>query len=96
MAFILVLNLLISKAYSFDDCQIVVLHVQSKRSGSMAALQAAHGSRHDFFIIYKTFCVAARVFVGFRWRAVVFCNCTMAGQKSGAHGNPLADVPGSC
>jgi len=66
MAFILVLNLLISKAYSFDDCQIVVLHVQSKRSGSMAALQAAHGSRHDFFIIYRTFCGAARVCVAFQ------------------------------
>jgi len=66
MAFILVLSLLISKAYSFDDCQIVVLHVQSKRSGSMAALQAAHGSRHDFFIIYRTFCGAARVCVAFQ------------------------------
>jgi hypothetical protein len=96
MAFILVLNLLISKAYSFDDCQIVVLHMQSKASASMAALQAMHGSRHDFFIIYKTFCAALRVCVAFRREAVAFCICTIAGQKNAAHGNPLADVPGSC
>jgi hypothetical protein len=96
MAFILVLSLHISKAYSFDDCQIVVLHVQSKDSAGMAALQALHGSRHDFFIIYRTFCGAAWVCVAFQRRPVAFCNCTMTGQKNPAHGNPLADVPCSC
>jgi hypothetical protein len=96
MAFILVLSLLISKAYSFDDCQIVLLHVQSKAGAGMAALQALHGSRHDFFIIYKPFCVDVQVCVAILLCPVVFCNCTMLGQSLGARGNPLADVPGSC
>jgi hypothetical protein len=55
MAFILVFSLHKSKAYSFDECQIVVLQVQGKASASMAALQVAHGSRHDFFIFYRMF-----------------------------------------
>jgi hypothetical protein len=96
MAFILVLSLHISKAYSFDDCQIVVLHVQSKDGAGMAALQALHGLRHDFFIIYRSFCVAVWIFVAFRRLLVAFCNCTMAGQKNRGRGNPLADVPCSC
>jgi hypothetical protein len=96
MAFILVLRLLISKAYSFDDCQIVVLHVQSKASAGMAALRAAHGWRHDFFIIYRTFCAAAQVPVAFLRRLVAFCKRIMSGCRRHAHGNPLADVPFSC
>jgi hypothetical protein len=96
MAFILVYLLLISKAYSFDDRQISVLRVQSKASAGMAALQATHGSRHDFFIIYKTFRAELLVCVGFTHRLVVFCRCTMTGQKGRANGKALADVPGSC
>jgi hypothetical protein len=81
MAFILVFILHISKAYSFDDCQIVVLHVQSKASQGMAALRAAHGWRHDFFIFTRMFRVEGAVCVAFLRRPVVFCGCIMIGHR---------------
>jgi hypothetical protein len=96
MAFILVFSLLISKAYSFDDCQIVVLHVQGKASQGMAALRGAHGSRHDFFIFYRTFCLAGSIRVAFLRPLVVFCKCIMDRRVAGGRGKPLADVPFSC
>jgi hypothetical protein len=93
MAFILVFNLLISKAHSFDDCQIVVLHVQSKASQGMAALRGAHGSRHDFFIFNRMFCLAVLIRVAFLRRPVAFCKCIRIRRWRGVGGNPLADVP---
>jgi hypothetical protein len=42
MACILVFTLLITEASSSVTCQIVVLHTQSKRRYSMAALQPLH------------------------------------------------------
>jgi hypothetical protein len=96
MACILVFNLLISKAHSFDDCQIVVLHVQSKASQGMAALRGAHGWRHDFFIFNKTFCFATLIRVAFLRRLVAFCKCTRTERWRRGGGNPLADVPFSC
>jgi hypothetical protein len=96
MAFILVFKLLISKAYSFDDCQIVVLHVQSKAGASMSALQRAHGSRHDFFIFYKMFRAARAGSVAFLRRPVGFCKCTSGGRHIGVPRKPLANVPFSC
>jgi hypothetical protein len=73
MAFILVFSLHISKAYSFDDCQIVVLHVQGKASAGMAALRGTHGCRHDFFIFSRTFRVGATFGVAFLRQSVAFC-----------------------
>jgi hypothetical protein len=96
MAFILVFSLLNPKAYSFDDCQIVVLHVQGKASQGMAALRGAHGSRHDFFIFYKPFCIAVSIRVAFLRQPVVLCNSIMDGRLACGHGKPLADVPFSC
>jgi hypothetical protein len=55
MAFILVFILLNSKAYSFDACQIVLLHVQSKRSQSMAALQPMHDFGRNYVIFFSAF-----------------------------------------
>jgi hypothetical protein len=55
MAFILVLTLHKSKAYSFDDCQIVVLRVQSNRRTSKAAMQALHDGWQNFVISIKCF-----------------------------------------
>jgi hypothetical protein len=80
MAFILVLKLLISKACPFMLCQIVLLHVQSKARPGMAALQWTHGLRHDFFIIYRMFCVRSADIVAFLRRLVAFCRCIIAGQ----------------
>jgi hypothetical protein len=96
MAFILVFSLLNPKAYSFDDCQIVVLHVQGKARQGMAALRGAHGSRHDFFIFYKPFCFAGCVCVAFLRPSVAFCKCIMDGRLARGRGKPLADVPFSC
>jgi hypothetical protein len=77
MAFILVFNLLISRAYSLMQCEIVVLHVQGKASQGMAALQAAHGSRHDFFIFSRMFRAEAASGVAFLRQPVAFCKCIM-------------------
>jgi len=66
MAFILVLILHKPKAYSFDDCQIVVLHVQSKRRISKAAMQALHDVWQNFVIFIRCFQRADR-------NASVFC-----------------------
>jgi hypothetical protein len=96
MAFILVFKVLNLKAYPFMHCQIVVLHVQSKASAGMAALQGAHGSRHDFFIFSRMFCFEAASGVGFLRQPVVFCKCIMAGLRQRDGGKPLADVPFSC
>jgi hypothetical protein len=55
MAFILVFKLHKSRAYSFDVCQIVVLHVQSKRCASKAAMQALHDGWQNFVIFIRAF-----------------------------------------
>jgi hypothetical protein len=59
MAFIL-LFLHKSEAYSFDDCQIVVLHVQSKQRKSKAAMQALHDVWQNFVIFISWFRRALR------------------------------------
>jgi hypothetical protein len=56
MAFILVLSLLIWKAYSFDECQIVLLQMHGKHAQSKAALQPVHDWCHNFFIFFSIFC----------------------------------------
>jgi hypothetical protein len=96
MAFILVFILHKSKAYSFDDCQIGVLQMQSKGDASMAALHGAHGWRHDFFIFNRTFEVKPAKRVAFLRQSVVFCKCEKIGRRGKGDGNPLADVPFSC
>jgi hypothetical protein len=55
MAFILVLTLHKSKAYSLDNCQIVLLRMQSKRWPSKAAMQAVHDGWQKFVISIKCF-----------------------------------------
>jgi hypothetical protein len=55
MAFILVLTLHKSKAYSFDVCQIVVLQVQSKVRKGMSAMQVLHGECQIFVKFYSLF-----------------------------------------
>jgi hypothetical protein len=60
MAFFLVNKLLKPKAYSFDDCQIVVLQAQSKLRQSKAALQPLHAFGHTFFIFFSMFRRAVR------------------------------------
>jgi hypothetical protein len=67
MAFILVLILHISEAYSSMPRQIVMLRVQSKRRPSKAALQPVHGWGHTFFIFFSAF-------PDWQRRASVFCN----------------------
>jgi hypothetical protein len=83
MAFILVLTLLKSKAYSFDDCQIVLLHVQSKRRPSKAALQPLHGFGHTFFIFFSMFRRAGPGCVVFLRQSVEFCKCEMTRRIGG-------------
>jgi hypothetical protein len=73
-----------------------LLHVQSKAGPGMAALHGAHGSRHDFFIISKTFCIEAEVSIVFLRLQVAFCKCKMTRLGRLARGKPLADVPFSC
>jgi hypothetical protein len=96
MAFILVLILHKSEAYSFDACQIVVLHVQSKPYRSMAAMQMLHGVCQ----------ICVKLFIAFRARtlaASLFCRgasdsasakCTLLLRPG--NGKPLADVRHSC
>jgi hypothetical protein len=96
MAFILVFTLLNLKAYSFMQCQIGVLHVQSKLAPSKAALQRTHGLRHHFFIFYRAFWSRAAICVAFLRQLVAFCKCITLGRWRGGDGNPLADVPFSC
>jgi hypothetical protein len=55
MAFILVFKLHKSKAYSFDECQIVLLHVHGKPTQSKAAMQALHGAWQNFVIFIRAF-----------------------------------------
>jgi hypothetical protein len=53
MAFILVLILLNSEAYSSMPCQIDVLHVQSNHRTSKAAMQRLHDVWQDFVIFFS-------------------------------------------
>jgi hypothetical protein len=62
MAFILVFKLHKSRVYSFDACQIVLLHVQSKRCKSNPAMQALHDVWQNFVIFIRPF---------WRWRQPV-------------------------
>jgi hypothetical protein len=75
MAFILVFILLKMRAYSLTQCQIVLLHVQSKRRPSKAALQPLHAYGHSFFIFFSTF-----------WREIssASLSCDKASNSAGA------------
>jgi hypothetical protein len=55
MAFILVLALHKSEAYSFDDCQIVLLHAQSKLWTSKAAMQMLHDVCQIYVMFFRLF-----------------------------------------
>jgi hypothetical protein len=61
MAFILVLALHKSEAYSSMHCQIGVLHVQSNRRTSKAAMQRLHDVWQNFVIFFRRFWQAAQV-----------------------------------
>ena len=77
-------------------CQIVVLHVQSKRQKGKAALRAAHGWRHDFFIYFGRFLALPGRKSDFCVKASYSASAKYGVAHSMTDGKPLADVPFSC
>jgi hypothetical protein len=55
MAFILVLILLKPEDHSSMHCEIILLHVQSKRWNGIAAMQALHDVCRNFVKLYSLF-----------------------------------------
>jgi hypothetical protein len=96
MACILVFILHNSKAYSFDDCQIVVLHVQSKPNKGMAVLQPLHDSGRNSVIFISAFPAWQRRASYFCDRQSYSASAKCGGPRRRAHGKPLADVRFSC
>lgn len=76
--------------------QIVVLHVQSKRSTSKAAMHWLHDVWQNFVIFFIAFqCGRWKVSVSLRnWSLSASAKCSA--QTPGTAGKPLADVPFSC
>ncbi|NHB76104.1 hypothetical protein [Rhodobacter calidifons] len=55
MAVFLVCLLLRKRAYSLSQCQIFMLHVQSKLGHGNPAMQPTHDAWQDFVIYFRSF-----------------------------------------
>lgn len=78
------------------QCEIVVLHVQSKVRKLIPAMQRLHDACQYFVKLFSLFPARFAVRVAFLSRPVVFCKCKMIVRCRGLCGKPLADVPFSC
>jgi crossover junction endodeoxyribonuclease RuvC len=66
-----------------------LLHVQSNRGASKAALRPLHGCGHNFAIFYQRFRDPEGENVASACRSVDFCNCIMNGAAASMKKNPI-------